>query len=130
MTGVQTCALRSGYKNGKLLYGKAKAALPPFCNEWMELPRIPKGTKKMTAQGQALAEYGLCTFDEAHVAFENKQCAACRRPYMDCKEVAHCSSVPPHLKEPVAKRFAYLNVQRSNKSFEWKTNNANNAPPA
>ena len=97
-------------------YGKSIQPLPPYHPSWASLPQMPEGVGKTTAQGQALAEYNLCTFAEANKGFEGSYCAACKKPYLECKAIYACTAVPDDMKDIVSKRSLYVNIFRSNRA--------------
>ena len=64
-------------------YGMSYQELPPFDATWLDLPAPPRNLGKTTTKGQAMAEYGLCTFDDAAKAQVSWTCAACKRGYKE-----------------------------------------------
>ena len=104
----------------RIPYGSARQALPAFDNVWTSLPQAPRQNGQMTSQGQACAEFGFCTFEEAHNGFKAKTCAACKLPYASCTSIYSCTAIPTEHKEKIQLRSQYLNIQRSNRLFEKK----------
>ena len=104
----------------RIPYGSAKQALPAFDNVWTTLPQAPRQNGQMTSQGQACAEFGFCTFEEANNGFKTKTCAACKMPYASCTSIYSCTAIPTEHKEKIQLRSQYLNIQRSNRLFEKK----------
>ena len=98
-------------------YGKTLQTVPPFDPEWLTLQQQPRPLGKTTAQGLALAEFSLCTFDDAVTGYDAKTCAACKRPYTQCVSLAECTHVPAGLVNKITLRTDYTTIVRSNRAF-------------
>ena len=110
-------------------YGLSYQEPPPFDPTWLDLPIPPRTLGKTTTKGQAMAEYGICTFDEAAKAKISWTCTGCKKGYKECWSISDCTGIQPDMKDKIFKRHKYLSVTRSNKCFENKKKTAEAAKP-
>ena len=99
-------------------YGSVRVELPPWNSAWNDIKACPEEAGLLTNQGQALAEFGFCTFEEANAAYKTKTCAACKRPYGQCRSIYECTAVPDSKRKVIHARSQYIIKERSNKKYD------------